>query len=248
LRVVSGINPVVEALRADPKGIQRVVLKKGASGPAVREIMKTARALGIRVDNAPTAELERISGTARHQGVAVVYGSDFNYCTVEDLIDAWKGTAESALIVILDSVQDPQNLGSLVRAALAAGAHGIVIPTDRAAAVTPAVVKASAGATEHLPIARETNLVRAVEKLKAAGVWIVGIEADGTEDIYSADLEGDMAIVVGGEGSGIRRLVRESCDFVLSIPMAHGFNSLNAAQAGAVTLFEIRRRRIKKTR
>jgi 23S rRNA (guanosine2251-2'-O)-methyltransferase len=229
---------------AHPGEVGTLVVSSGALGRAVQEIVKTARAKKVRVERRPPAELERISGTPRHQGVAAVMASEFNYRAVEDLIEIWKASAGPALFVILDSVQDPRNLGSLARTAYAAGAHGLLIPKDRAAAVTPAAVKASAGAIEHIAIARETNLVRAIEKLKANGVWVVGLEADASEDIYSAELEGDLAVVIGGEGSGIRRLVREACDFTVSIPMAGGFNSLNAAQAGAVTLFEIRRRRL----
>lgn len=243
MRTIYGINPVTEALRAG-KNIDRVVVSDTRGDKAVVSIMKAATDKGIEVKRAPEDELRRISKTEKHQGVAAVLAEDFRYRDLEDLIRAWKESGDQAFFLILDSIQDPQNLGSLVRTANAAGVHGIVIPKDRASEVTSTVVKTSAGATEITPIARETNISRAIERLKEEGVWVAAIEAGCRDTVYSADLDRDIALVIGSEGRGIRRLVRENCDFCVSIPMYGEISSLNAAQAGAVALFEARRQRL----
>lgn len=246
MRVVYGVNPVREALKG--KGaIERVVVSRDRKDRAAQDVALAARKRNVEVASVAREELDRLAGTANHQGVVAVFAGEFAYSDIDDLIAVWKKSKERALFLVLDSIQDPQNLGSLVRTAHASGVHGIIIPKDRACEVTPAVVKTSAGATEHTPIAREVNLVRAIEKLKAEGVWAAAIEADCRDNIYLSDLDRDLAIVVGSEGKGIRRLVRESCDLCLSIPMAGLVNSLNAAQAGAVALFEARRQRLFKS-
>ena len=158
-------------------------------------------------------------------------------------MERWKSSGEKALLLILDSIQDPQNLGSLIRTAYAAGVHGVIIPKDRAAEVSPSVAKASAGAVEHTLIARVTNIASTIEQLKKAGIWVVGIEADSPQDIYSFDMDRDIAIVIGSEGKGMRRLVRETCDACLSIHMKGKISSLNASVAGGIALFEVMRNR-----
>ncbi|CAG1066143.1 23S rRNA (guanosine-2'-O-)-methyltransferase RlmB [uncultured bacterium] len=245
MRTIYGINPVTEALRAG-KNIDRVVVSDTRADKAVASIIKAAADRGIEVKRAPDEELKRISKTEKHQGVAAVIAEDFKYRDLEDLIAAWKESGDQAFFLILDSIQDPQNLGSLVRTANAAGVHGIVIPKDRASEVTATVVKTSAGATEVTPIARETNITRAIERLKEEGVWVAAIEAGCRDTVYSADLDRDLALVIGSEGRGIRRLVRENCDFCVSIPMYGEISSLNAAQAGAVAMFEARRQRLRR--
>jgi 23S rRNA (guanosine2251-2'-O)-methyltransferase len=244
MRTIYGINPVTEALRAG-KNIDRVVVSDTRGDKAVVSIIKAASDKGIEVKRAPEDELRRISKTEKHQGVAAVLAEDFRYRDLEDLIKTWKESGDQAFFLILDSIQDPQNLGALVRTANAAGVHGIVIPKDRASEVTSTVVKTSAGATEVTPIAREVNISRAIERLKEEGVWVAAIEAGCRDTVYSADLDRDIALVIGSEGRGIRRLVRENCDFCVSIPMYGEISSLNAAQAGAVALFEARRQRLK---
>ncbi len=243
MRIIYGINPVKEALKASPESIERVLIsKERAFGTG--DIIKAAQAKNIEVRRLPQKELAALAGTQKHQGVAASIIGEFRYKDIEDLISSWKIAKEPAFFLVLDSIQDPQNLGSLIRASVAAGVHGIIIPKDRACEVTPAVVKASAGASEHALIAREVNLTRAVERLKEEGVWAAAIEAGCKDDIYKTDLKRDLAIVVGSEGKGIRRLVRESCDFCVSIPMSGALNSLNAAQAGAIAIFEARRQRL----
>ena len=243
VRTVYGINPVLEALKA-ASAIDRILLAEGRTGKAALDIIRHARQRNIEVARMPEEEIRRLAGTDRHQGVAALIHEEFKYYDIEDLISFWKESKEQAFFLILDSIQDPQNLGSLIRTANAAGLHGVIIPKDRASEVTPTVVKASAGATEHTRIAREVNLVRAIEKLKEEGVWTVAVEAGCRDTVYTADLDRDLCVVIGSEGKGIRRLVRESCDFCVSIPMRGQVNSLNAAQAGAVAIFEALRQRL----
>lgn len=245
MRTIYGINPVTEALRAG-KNIDRVVVSEARTDKTVASIIKAASDMGVEVRRAPEEEIKRLAKTEKHQGVAAVIAEDFRYRDIEDLIGAWKGSGEQAFFLILDSIQDPQNLGSLIRTANAAGVHGIIIPKDRASEVTSTVVKTSAGATEVTPIARETNITRAIERLKEEGVWVAAIEAGCRDTVYNADLDRDLALVIGSEGRGIRRLVRESCDFCVSIPMYGEISSLNAAQAGAVAMFEARRQRLRR--
>lgn len=245
MRTIYGINPVTEALRAG-KNIDRVVVSEARTDKTVASIIKAASDMGVEVRRAPEEEIKRLAKTEKHQGVAAVIAEDFRYRDIEDLIGAWKGSGEQAFFLILDSIQDPQNLGSLIRTANAAGVHGIIIPKDRASEVTSTVVKTSAGATEVTPIARETNITRAIERLKEEGAWVAAIEAGCRDTVYNADLDRDLALVIGSEGRGIRRLVRESCDFCVSIPMYGEISSLNAAQAGAVAMFEARRQRLRR--
>ena len=244
MRTIYGINPVTEAIRAG-KNIDHVIVSGARNDKTAAAIMKAATDADIEVRRAPEEELRRLTKTDKHQGVAAVLAEEFRYSGFEDLIQAWKDSGDQAFFLILDSIQDPQNLGSLVRTANAAGVHGVIIPKDRASEVTSTVVKTSAGATEVTPIARETNLTRAIERLKEEGVWVAAVEGGCAETVYSADLDRDIAIVIGSEGRGIRRLVKESCDFCVSIPMYGEISSLNAAQAGAVALFETRRQRLK---
>ncbi len=259
MRIIYGINPVSEALKAGPKGItaiEKIIISAGRTDARVNAIIKTAEAKAVAVQRISPDELDSLTGTIKHQGVAAVFITDFKYRSIEDIISSWKARGGPAFLLLLDSIQDPQNLGSLIRAANAAGVHGIIIPSDRACDVTPAVVKASAGATSHAMIARETNLTRAIKRLKEENIWVAAIEADCKEDLFHADLRGSIALVIGSEGKGIRRLVRETCDFGVSIPMAGGaegaspagtdarVNSLNAAQAGAIAMFETLRQRL----
>ncbi len=246
MRVIYGINPVTEALRAQGERIDRIYISEARADKVIEEILKIAKAKDIAVSKVPRHEIEKLADTKNHQGVAASFYGEFTYRDIDDLIEVWKKSDEPAFFLILDSIQDPQNLGSLIRAAVASGVHGIIIPKDRATEVTPSVVKASAGATAHALIAREVNLTRAIERLKKENVWVAGVEAGCREEIYRADLDRDLAMVIGSEGKGIRRLVLENCDFCVSIPMAGRLNSLNAAQAGAIALFEARRQRLYK--
>jgi len=247
LRIIYGINPVTEALAAGRGGISEIFISVKRRDKSLDAIVRAASSGKIKVTGAGARRLCELAGTEGHQGVVAVFKGEYPYCGIEDIVDNWRASGKSAFILILDCIQDPQNFGSLVRAAQCAGADGVIIPKDRAAQVTPAVVKASAGATEHTLIARVTNLRDAIKRLKDEGVWIAGIEASFGKTIYNTELDGDIALVIGSEGSGMRRLIRQECDYRVSIPMKGRINSMNAAQAGAVALFEVRRQKDART-
>jgi len=219
-------------------------LAEGVIGaPIVDEIMETAKKLRIPTDRLSRHEMTSVAGTENHQGVALEV-SDYPYASVYDMLELAQEREEPALILLLDLIQDVHNLGTLIRAGEAAGVHGIIIQGRRAAGVTPATVNTSSGAVEHLLVAQVTNLPRTIEQLKTAEVWIAGLE-----DIYGAkpyteiDLRVPLGIVVGSEGNGLRRLVRERCDWLVSLPMRGQINSLNAAVAGSIVLYEVLKQR-----
>jgi 23S rRNA (guanosine2251-2'-O)-methyltransferase len=229
--VIYGIRPVVESLRSRRREVFEVLDAVGST-----EVAKAAAASGVSVQKVPRARIEQLLRGGAHQGVAARVGP-YPYSTLEEMI-----TARDPLVVVLDGVTDPRNLGAVLRAADGAGASGVVIPKDRAVGVTAAAVKASAGASEHVPVARETNLRRATDRMKEAGVWVYAAEVGGT--VYTElDLTGPVALVLGSEGRGVRRLVREGCDGALSIPMLGAVGSLNVSVAAAVLLYEARRQR-----
>jgi 23S rRNA (guanosine2251-2'-O)-methyltransferase len=243
LRVVYGVNPVRELLRAGGEGLAELWLAEGGTrSRTFSELSRLARQAGAKVRTAPRPRLDRLSSTDAHQGVVAVVG-DYRYRNVEDLLAAARARSGPPLLVVLDGIEDPQNLGAIVRSAHALGAHGVIIPRDRAAGVTPAVAKASAGAVEHCPVARVTNLAKTLGELKEAGVWSVAIVADGERDLARLDLAGPVALVVGAEGEGIRPLVRRTCDHTARIPMTGRVGSLNASAAAAIALYEAARQR-----
>jgi len=243
VRVVYGMNPVRELLRAGAEGLTELWLVEGGDRQrAFADLERIARDLGAKVRAAPRPRLDRLAGVTQHQGIVAVV-ADFRYREVEDILAVARAAGEQPLLVLLDGVEDPHNLGAVVRSAHALGAHGVVIPRDRAASVTPAAAKASAGAVEHMAVARVTNLVRTIEELKEAGVWTVAAVPDADQDLASVDLRGPTALVIGGEGQGIRPLVRKSCDHAARIPMAGRVGSLNASAAAAIALYEATRQR-----
>lgn len=242
MRTVYGVNPVRELLRAG-ESLSELWLAEGHQrGGPVAELARSARERGAKVRDAPRARLDRLAGTDRHQGVVAVVG-DYAYRDLEDILEASRRAGEPALVVVLDGIEDPQNLGAIIRSAHALGAHGVVIPKDRAAGVTAAAAKASAGAVEHCPVARVTNLAQAVEALKEAGVWTVATDAAADEDLTRVDLTVATALVLGSEGSGVRPLVRRTCDRVARIAMRGKVGSLNASAAAAIALYEVARQR-----
>ena len=211
----------------------------GAHGEVITEIVDEARAKKINLQSVDRRRLDDLA--FNHQGV-VAEAAPFVYATIEDVIGAAR-SSEAPLVLVLDVLQDPQNLGSLLRTAAAAGAQGVVIPEHRAVGVTPAVVKASAGAIERLKIAQVTNLSRAIDALKEVGIWAVGLDVGAETRYNKADLNRPLALVVGGEGKGLRPLVRQHCDLVVSLPMPGAIESLNAAVAGSIVLYEALRQR-----
>jgi 23S rRNA (guanosine2251-2'-O)-methyltransferase len=236
-RFVYGVNPVLEALRAHPEDVLRVLVERRRSQGAER-VAQAALAAGVRVEDA--GDLDRRARGGVHQGVGAEL-AEFRYHELTDLLGAIR--AKPPFLLVLDGVTDPQNLGALVRSAHALGAHGLVLPKDRAAGVTPAVAKAAAGALEHCPIARVTNLSRALEQMKDGGVWTVALASDGEKLLGEVDLKTGVALVLGSEGTGVRPLVRKTCDHVARIPMGGQLGSLNVAAAGAIALYEVARQR-----
>jgi 23S rRNA (guanosine2251-2'-O)-methyltransferase len=234
--VLAGPRVVLEVLRAGRRRVRRVLLGRDA---VPESLIALARSRGVPVEVVPRGVLDRCARGATHQGV-VAEAEGFPYAELEDVLA--RGGAEP-LIVVLDGIQDPQNLGAILRTAEAAGVHGVIVPRDRAAGVTPAAVRASAGAAEHLPVARVTNLATSLGLLKERGIWAVGADPAGGTDLFHANLTGPLAVVVGAEGKGLRSLTRSRCDLLVRIPLAGRVASLNAAAAAAVCVFEAVRQR-----
>ena len=245
MRFLYGVNPVLEALRAHPGDIKRVLIERGRDGRRSTggdKVAEAARALNVRVEDAAPGELTRRTQGGVHQGVGCEL-ADLAYVELPDLLEVAEGKGRPAFLLVLDGVTDPQNFGALVRSAFALGADGVVVPKDRSAGMTPAASKAAAGALEACPIARVTNLSRAIEELKSAGVWTVALAAEGEKELAQIDLTSPIALVMGSEGAGVRKLVREHCDHVARIPMGGDLGSLNVSAAGAIALYEVVRQR-----
>jgi len=236
-----GIHAVREALAAR-RPLERIVIARGRHGERIEEITRLARAQGVPVRFEGRRQLERLAGTAEHQGVVALAAAK-QTLTLEDLLRA---STRQRLIVLLDGVEDPRNLGAIVRTALAAGADGVVLPERRAAGLTEAVARASAGALEHLPVARVTNLSRAMDELKQAGYWLVGLDERAERTYTEANFTGPVGIVLGGEGKGLHELTRKRCDFLVSIPTQGPVRSLNVSVAAGIVLFEAVRQRKQK--
>ncbi len=237
--ILAGRNPVMEALKSG-REIDRVMIADGAEG-SVRKIAGMAGDRGVRVQYVNRSALDRMAGGMAHQGVVAVV-SDFRYASVEDILDRAAARGEDPFLIILDGIEDPHNLGAVIRTADAAGAHGVIIPVNRAAAVTAVAEKSAAGAAAYVPVARVTNIARTVDELKKRNIWTAAVDMDG-DTYWNASLTGPVAIVIGSEGRGISRLVKEKCDFCVSVPMRGGVNSLNASNAAALLMYEIVRQR-----
>lgn len=231
-----GRNAVLELLKTD-KNIDKILLEKNPHG-SLNKIFAEARKAGVRVQFVDKKVLDKESVEGRHQGV-IAFTTDYEYSTLDEIISAKK---ENGLIVLCDGVEDVHNLGSIIRVAECAGADGVIIPANNSASVTEAVIRISAGAAEHMRVAKVKSLNHAVDELKKAGFWLYALEADG-DDIYKADLSGNVALVIGGEDSGVKRLTREKCDFCLSLPLKGKVNSLNASVALGIAVYEVIRRR-----
>ncbi|NLW65722.1 MAG: 23S rRNA (guanosine(2251)-2'-O)-methyltransferase RlmB [Clostridiales bacterium] len=239
--IIEGRNAVIEALRAG-RPIDKVYIQKGETDKTLGHIASRAREAGCVVVDADRRKLDAMSRTHSHQGV-IALAAAREYCTVADILEIAAERGEPPFIVVCDEISDPHNLGAIVRTAEAAGVHGIVIPKRRSAGVTAIVEKTSAGASEHMAVARVANLSSALRELKDAGLWIFGTEADGTSPLWKTDLTGPVCIVIGSEGSGMGRLIAESCDFLVSIPMKGKVSSLNASAAAALMIYEALRQR-----
>jgi 23S rRNA (guanosine2251-2'-O)-methyltransferase len=247
MEILYGVHPVEEALRAGRRRFDHVLVARERHDARVEALVAACRVAGVRVRQEAREQLTQLAGTAAHQGVvAVVRPQEF--LAIEDLYAPATGIGAARLLLALDGVEDPQNLGALLRVADGAGVDGVILTERRSAPLSPVVVKASAGATEHLRIARVVNLVRALEDLKQQNLWVIGLDERGTQDYDQFDFSGDCVLVLGREGAGLHDLVRRTCDHLLRIPMAGGVSSLNVSAAGAVVLYEAFRQRRAKPR
>ena len=241
---LTGIHAVKEALEAG-RAFDRIVIARGRQDTRVEEIVRLARDKNAAVRFEDRGQLDRLAESRDHQGIVGLVAARAA-ATLEDILaaaNAGAGRGEKGLIVLLDGVEDPHNLGAIIRTALAAGAHGVVIPERRAAGLTDTVARASAGALAHLPVAKVTNLGRAMEELKEAGYWLIGLDEDAEKNYTQADFTSPVGIVLGGEGKGLHELTRKRCDFVVSLPTAGPVKSLNVSVAAGVVLFEALRQR-----
>ncbi|MCK9229628.1 MAG: 23S rRNA (guanosine(2251)-2'-O)-methyltransferase RlmB [Syntrophales bacterium] len=243
MQVLYGLHPVLEHLRSGGEGLETILLSHDKKGDAVEEILQRARRKGIPVRRESRQSMDRLVPGKRHQGVLSFCG-DFTYTPLERILEA-DGKNKTSVLLILDSISDPQNLGSLIRSAHCFGARAVVIPKNRAATVTPAVMKVSAGSARHTALCRVANIVRTIEQLKETGYWVYGADASGGDDCRSPDYQGRVALVLGSEGAGLRPLVRRTCDFLVKIPMGGVIDSLNVSVAGGILLYEVARSRLR---
>ncbi|MGE5314283.1 MAG: 23S rRNA (guanosine(2251)-2'-O)-methyltransferase RlmB [Acidobacteriota bacterium] len=244
MNLIVGRHPVIEALRSGTL-IEKILVAKGAHGDAIQTIRHLARERGILCTDVQPEKLAQYTDVQTTQGVVAI-GGEKAYCDVDDILEAAQKMNEKPFILIFDEIEDPHNLGALIRSAVCTGAHGGIIPKHNAASVTETVSKTSAGASAHFPIAKVTNIAQTIEDLKEKGVWIVGTDVGAKQTFMQIDYTMPLAIVVGNEGRGMRRLVKEKCDFLVTIPMAGTLNSFNASVAGALMMYEVFRKRAAK--
>ena len=241
---IFGTNPVFEALNSG-REIDKIFILEGARHSRLGEIISLAKKRGIHYTNVSRKKLDELSDGGNHQGV-LAFAAVHSYSEVEDILDAARKKGESPLVLIAEGLKDPHNLGSIIRCANAAGAHGVIIPKNRSVGLNSTVAKVSAGAVEYTPVARVTNIASTIDKLKEEGLWIAGTALEGSTLYTDADLTGALAIVIGSEGEGLSRLTREKCDFLVKIPMLGQAESLNASVAAGILLYEsVRQRSLK---
>ena len=237
---IEGRNAVLEALRAG-KPIDKLYVLDGCPDGPLRTIIREAKKGDTIINYVKKERLDQLSETGHHQGV-IAMAASYEYATVEDILEKAREKGEAPFIFVLDNIEDPHNLGAMIRTANLSGAHGVIIPKRRAVGLTPTVARTSAGAINYTPVAKVTNLKQTMEQLKKEGMWFVCADMDGTP-YYQMDLKGPMGLVIGSEGEGVSRLIKETCDFVASIPMKGDIDSLNASVAAGVLAFEIARQR-----
>lgn len=243
--MIYGRNPVIEALKTGTTTIDKLMIQEGLHHPQIKEILRLSKENGVMYRFVDKRKLDTLCERENHQGVVASIASH-SYAEVGDILALAKEKGEPPFVVILDSITDPHNLGSIIRTANAAGAHGVIIPKNRSVSLNATVSKVAAGAVEYTPVARVTNLPQTLEKLKQAGLWIVGTDLSGTQTHSECSLTGPLGIVIGSEGEGMSRLVRQACDFLVKIPMIGKIESLNASVAAGVLLYEAVRQKQEK--
>lgn len=241
--IIEGRNPVLEILDSN-RPINKLMISNGQKEGSIKKIIGKAKEKGVIISYVDRNKIDLLSETDNHQGV-LAFIAAYDYMPLEDLLKSIDKKEEPPFLIILDEINDPHNLGSIMRTANAVGAHGIIIPKRRAVGLTPVVAKTSAGAIEYVPVCRVTNIARTIEELKAKNIWVAGADMAGESTHFQADLKGALALVMGNEGAGISRLVKEKCDFLINIPMVGEVSSLNASVAAAVIMYEAFKQRSK---
>ncbi len=242
--VLIGRNAVIEAIRSG-RGINKLLIADGDKEGSVKEVISLAKEQGIVIQFVERSKIEGIAGGLRHQGV-LAYVAPVAYSDLETILQAAETKGEAPFLLLLDELEDPHNLGALLRTADATGVHGVLIPKRRSVPLTATVAKTSAGAIEYVPVARIGNIAQTLRKLKDKGFWVAGADMDGSQNYYEADLTGPLVLVVGSEGHGMSRLTKEQCDFIVKMPMVGKINSLNASVAGSILMYESMRQRLQK--
>lgn len=238
---IVGKHPVLEALRSG-REINKLWIAESAQKNLTLPIVAEAKKHGVIIQYADKRKLDQMAGGVQHQGV-VAQAAAYRYAEIEEMLEKARAQGEEPFLLLLDEIEDPHNLGSILRTAECTGAHGVIIPKRRSASLGATVYKTSAGAVEHVPVARVTNLAQTIESLKKQGIWIAGTDVAAEQDVYRSNLDLPLAIVIGNEGKGIGRLIREKCDFLIKLPMLGKLNSLNASVAAGVLMYEVVRQR-----
>lgn len=240
LAIIEGRNPIIEALKNN-RPIEKIMVNKASKEGSIKKILAMAKENKVIIQEVDRHKLDEMSESHAHQGVIAIT-SDYRYYDLDEILEIPKEKGEDPFLIILDGITDPHNLGSIIRTADAVGAHAVIIPKRRSVQITPIVAKASAGAVEYLPVCKVTNIVNTIKTLKENGLWIAAVDMDG-QTFYQQNLGGPLGLVVGSEGEGISRLVKQNCDFTVSMPMSGNVTSLNASVAGGILLYEVYRQR-----
>lgn len=240
LAIIEGRNPIIEALKNN-RSIEKIMVNKASKEGSIKKILAMAKENKVIIQEVDRHKLDEMSESHAHQGVIAIT-SDYRYYDLDEILEIPKERGDDPFFIILDGITDPHNLGSIIRTADAVGAHAVIIPKRRSVQITPIVAKASAGAVEYLPVCKVTNIVNTIKTLKENGLWIAAVDMDG-QTFYQQNLGGPLGLVVGSEGEGISRLVKQNCDFTVSMPMSGNVTSLNASVAGGILLYEVYRQR-----
>lgn len=238
---IAGRNPVMEALKSG-REIDKILIAKGTEGGSLIKIKGRAKDKGIPIQYVDRQKLNEMSDSNVHQGIIAIVAA-YEYCHIDDILEAAEQKEKDPFIIILDEIMDPHNLGSIMRTADAVGADGIVIPKRRSVGLTSTVAKSSAGAIEYVPVAKVSNIAQTIDRIKEKGMWVAGADMEGEKEYYNMDLKGPLALVIGNEGQGMSRLVKEKCDFLAKLPMVGQVSSLNASVAAAILMYEVYRQR-----